>query len=33
VFSNFSQETVPPSAFQIPAGYQKLDFHEAMQPH
>ncbi len=30
VLSNFSTEPAPAAAFQIPAGYQKLDWHEAM---
>ena len=30
VLSNFSTEPAPASAFQVPAGYQKLDWHEAM---
>jgi hypothetical protein len=30
VLSNFSTEPAPPAAFQVPAGYQKLDWHEAM---
>lgn len=30
VLSNFSTEPAPASAFQVPAAYQKLDWHEAM---
>ena len=30
VLSNFSTEPAPASAFQVPATYQKLDWHEAM---
>jgi hypothetical protein len=31
VLSNFSTEPAPAAAFQVPANYQKLDWHEAMR--